>query len=90
MESNSESPIIVQMLKNVKSIIEISKGRDCWTPDELEGIKTTYHNVSEILRQLQERDERFEEIKEEKENQPVDKKLDESVEVEVEEMENVD
>ena len=84
----SESKNIIQMLKNVKSIIEISKGRDCWTPDELEGIKTTYHNVLEILKQLQERDERFEEIKEEKANQPVDKKLDESVEVE--EMEDVD
>ena len=41
MESNSESPIIIQMLKNVKSIIEVSKGRDCWTPDELKGIKNT-------------------------------------------------
>ena len=88
MESNSESKNIIQMLKNVKSIIEISKGRDCWTPDELEGIKTTYHNVSEILRQLQERDERFEEIKEEKAEQPDAKEVDESVEVE--EMENVD
>ena len=88
---DSESKNIIQMLKNVKSIIEISKGRDCWTPDELEGIKTTYHNVLEILRQLQERDERderFEGIKEEKANQPDDKKLDESVEVE--EMEDVD
>ena len=84
MESNSESPIIIQMLKNVKSIIEISKGRDCWTPDELEGIKTTYHNVCEILRQLQERDERFEEKAEHSD----DKKLDESVEIE--EMEDVD
>ena len=45
MESNSESPIIIQMLKNVKNIIEVSKGRDCWSPDELESIKTTYHNV---------------------------------------------
>ena len=89
MESNSESPIIIQMLKNVKSIIEISKGRDCWTPDELEGIKTTYHNVLEILKQLQERDERFEEIKEEQADQPVDKKLDESVE-QVKEMEEID
>ena len=53
MESNSESPIIIQMLKNVKSIIEVSKGRDCWSPDELESIKTTYHNVCEILKQLQ-------------------------------------
>jgi hypothetical protein len=86
MESNSESPIIIQMLKNVKNIIEVSKGRDCWTPDELECIKTTYHNVSEILKQLQEREgqtKRFEEIKED------DKKLDESVE-QVEEMDEVD
>ena len=65
MESNSESPIIIQMLKNVKSIIEVSKGRDCWSPDELESIKTTYHNVCEILKQLQERDQlKIEEIQE--------------------------
>jgi len=79
----SESPIIIQMFKNVKSIIEISKGRDCWSPDELEGIKKTYHNVSEILKQLQERDERFEEIKEDA------KQVDESVEIK-EEMEEID
>ena len=88
MESNSESPIIIQMLKNVKQIIEVSKERSCWKDEELKEIGTTYHNVSEILKQLQERDERFEEIKEEKAEQSVDKKLDESVEVE--EMENVD
>ena len=64
MESNSESPIIIQMLKNVKNIIEVSKGRDCWSPDELKSIKTTYHNVCEILKQLQERDEKLEEIQE--------------------------
>jgi hypothetical protein len=27
MESNSESPIIIQMLKNVKQIIDLSKER---------------------------------------------------------------
>ena len=95
MESNSESPIIIQMLKNVKQIIELSKERGCWKDEELKEIGTTYHNVSEILRQLQERDERFEEIKEQAE-QSDDKKLDESVEVQKseeqsdEEMEDVD
>ena len=84
MESNSESPIIIQMLKNVKQIIDVSKERNCWKDEELKGIGTTYHNVSEILKQLQERDERFEE----KADQPDDKKLDESVEIE--EMEDVD
>ena len=88
MESNSESPIIIQMLKNVKNLIEVSKERNCWKDEELKDIGITYHNVSEILKQLQERDERFEEIKEEKAEQSVDKKLDESVEVE--EMEDVD
>jgi len=62
----SESKNIIQMLKNVKSIIEISKGRDCWSLDELKNINITYHNVCEIARQLEE----------------VDKKLDESVEIE--------
>ena len=84
MESNSESPIIIQMLKNVKQIIEVSKERSCWKDEELKEIGTTYHNVSEILKQLQERDERFEE----KADQSNDKKLDESVEIE--EMEDVD
>ena len=88
MESNSESPIIIQMLKNVKQIIEVSKERSCWKDEELKEIGTTYHNVSEILKQLQERDERFEEIEEEKADQSNDKKLDESVEIEG--MEDVD
>lgn len=85
----SESPIIIQMLKNVKQIVDVSKERGCWKDDELEGIKKTYHNVSEILKQLQERDERFEEIKEEKENQTDAKQVDESVEIK-EEMEEID
>ena len=66
MESNSESPIIIQMLKNVKQIIELSKERSCWKDEELKEIGTTYHNVSEILRQLEDREpKRFEEITEE-------------------------
>ena len=63
----SESKNIIQMLKNVKSIIEISKGRDCWTSEELPNINITYHNVCEIEKQLQESDkelQRFEEIAE--------------------------
>ena len=87
MESNSESPIIIQMLKNVKQIIDLSKERDCWSVEELKEIDITEHNVSEILRQLEERDkkdQRFEEIKED----PV-KEVDESVEVQ-EEMDEVD
>ena len=96
MESNSESQIIIQMLKNIKEIINISKGRDCWNDEELKDIGITYHNVCEIVRQLQakqpqerdEKDKRFEEIKEQAE-QPDDKKLDESVE-QVEEMDEVD
>jgi hypothetical protein len=87
MESNSESPIIIQMLKNVKNIIEISKGRNCWEEDELKNIDITYHNVCEIVRQLQEK---------QTEERVVDKKLDESVEVQKseeqsdEEIEDVD
>ena len=53
MESNSESPIIIQMLKNVKQIIETSKERNCWKDEELKEIGTTYRNVSEILRKLE-------------------------------------
>ena len=62
MESNSESPIIIQMLKNVKQIIELSKERGCWKDEELKDIGITYHNVCEIARQLEEKDKRFEEI----------------------------
>ena len=63
------------MLKNVKSIIEISKKRGCWSLEELKEIDITYHNVSEIARQLQEKSE--------------NKQLDESIEVN-QEMEDVD
>ena len=87
MESNSESPIIIQMLKNVKHIIDVSKQRGCWKDEELKDIGITYHNVSEIAKQLQAKqpegkDQRFEEIKE----------VDESVEVQdvQEEMEEID
>jgi hypothetical protein len=83
----SESKNIIQMLKNVKNIIDVSKGRGCWNDEELKTINITYHNVSEIARQLQadkpEEPKRFEEIKED------DKKLDESIE-QAEEMDEVD
>jgi len=63
----SESKNIIQMLKNVKQIIDISKQRGCWKDEELKDIGITYHNVCEIARQLQakqtqEKDKRFEEI----------------------------
>ena len=32
----SGSPIIIQMVKNVKQIIEVSKARDCWSLEEPE------------------------------------------------------
>jgi hypothetical protein len=91
MESNSESPIIIQMLKNVKQIIDVSKQRGCWKDEELKDIGITYHNVCEIVKQLQanqpeEKNKRFEEIKDD----PV-KEVDESVEVqEKEEMLEID
>ena len=54
----SESKNIIQMLKNVKQIIEISKGRDCWKDEELKEIGITHHNVCEICKQLQVIDEK--------------------------------
>ena len=44
---------IIQILKNVKQIIEVSKQRSCWTETELKDIKITYHNVCEITKQLE-------------------------------------
>jgi len=88
MESNSESPIIIQMLKNVKQIIDVSKQRGCWKDEELKDIGITYHNVCEIYKQLEERQpKRFEEIKDDPVKE-VDDKVDESVEVQ--EMDEVD
>ena len=55
MEATNESPIILQMLKNVKTLIEISKERNCWSLEELKEIDITEHNVSEIVRQLDEK-----------------------------------
>ena len=52
----SESKNIIQMLKNVKRIIEISKERGCWKDEELKDVGITYHNVCEIGRQLEERE----------------------------------
>ena len=73
----SESPIIIQMLKNIKQIIEVSKERDCWSLEEIKNIDITEHNVSEILKQLLEK-------------QP-DKNIDKSVEInDTDEMEEID
>ena len=58
----SESKNIIQMLKNVKQIIDISKERNCWKDEELKEVGTTYHNVCEIARQLEEKDKGFEDI----------------------------
>jgi recombinational DNA repair protein RecR len=40
----------------VKQIIAVSKERDCWSLEELKEIDITYHNVSEIISQLQGKD----------------------------------
>ena len=43
----------------------MSKERGCWKDEELKNIGITYHNISEILRQLEEKEpKKFEEIKE--------------------------
>ena len=49
----SESKNIIQMLKNVKQIIDVSKERGCWESDELKDIGITYNNVCEIAKQLE-------------------------------------
>ena len=59
-----ESKNIIQMLKNVKQIIDVSKERGCWKDEELKNIGITYHNVCEIYKQLEEKDKRIEEIEE--------------------------
>ena len=68
MESNSESQIIIQMFKNIKNLIEVSKERECWSLEELKEIDITYHNVCEILSQLQEKDKESVESVESKED----------------------
>ena len=52
-ESESESKNIIQMLKNVKQIIDVSRERNCWNDKELKNIKITYYNVCEIAKQLE-------------------------------------
>ena len=98
MEATNESPIILQMLKNVKTLIKVSKERNCWSLEELKEIDITEHNVSEIVKQLQEKygiQETIQESIQELEPEP-EPCLDTSVEVKdevkdkVEEMEKVD
>ena len=76
-ETISESKNIIQMLKNVKQIIDVSKQRGCWKDEELKDIGITYHNVCEIYKQLQakqtgakdkESNNRFKEITEQENN----------------------
>ena len=57
-ETISESKNIIQMLKNIKNLIEVSKERECWSFEELKDIRITYHNVCEICKQLQVIDEK--------------------------------
>ena len=52
-ETISESKNIIQMLKNVKQIIDVSKERGCWKDTELKDIGITYNNVCEIAKQLE-------------------------------------
>ena len=102
-----ESKNILQVLINLKQMVEVSQSRGCWKAEEMKDIGITYNNVSEIVNQLQEQtqqaetnepietiveqgEDNNEEIKEEKANQPDAKEVDESVEIEVEEMEDVD
>ena len=74
----SESPIIIQMFKNIKNLIEVSKERECWSLEELKEIDITYHNVSEIARQLQEKyKESVESIEDPVLSEPVLDELDE-------------
>jgi hypothetical protein len=48
----SESKNIIQTLRNVKGMIELSVERKCWSQEELTELKITYHNIYEIIKQL--------------------------------------
>ena len=48
----SESKNIIQTLRNVKGMIELSVERKCWSQEELTELKITYHNLYEIIKQL--------------------------------------
>ena len=77
----SESKNIIQMLKNVKQIIDVSKERGCWKDEELKDIGITYHNVCEIARQLEEKDKIIEEITDDPVLEEPEPELDESIEI---------
>jgi hypothetical protein len=80
----SGSPIIIQMLKNVKQIIDVSKERNCWKDEELKYIGTTYHNVCEIYKQLQGKqtqDKGLEDIIDDPVLEEPEPELDESIEI---------
>ena len=48
----SEYKNIIQTLRNVKGMIELSVERKCWSQEELTELKITYHNIYEIIKQL--------------------------------------
>ena len=75
----------LQLLINLKQIVEVSQSRGCWKAEEMKDIGITYYNVSEIVKQLQakqtqEKDKRFEEITEDPVLEEPEPELDESVE----------
>lgn len=75
----------LQLLINLKQIVEVSQSRGCWKAEEMKDIGITYNNVSEIVKQLQakqtqEKDKRFEDITEDPVLEEPEPELDESVE----------
>ena len=71
----------LQLLINLKQIVEVSQSRGCWKAEEMKDIGITYNNVSEIVKQLQaeqtqEKDKQFEEITDD-----LEPELDESIEI---------
>tara|TARA_Y100000389_G_C17281335_1_gene423111 strand:+ start:534 stop:800 length:267 start_codon:yes stop_codon:yes gene_type:complete len=62
-----ESKNILQVLINLKQIVEVSQSRGCWKAEEMKDIGLTYNNVSEVVKQLQ-----AEQTQEEETHEPIE------------------
>ena len=91
-----ESKNILQVLINLKQMVEVSQNRGCWKAEEMKDIGITYNNVSEIVKQLQAKQAQAEQTQQEETHGPIETIIEqvednnETKKEEIEEIEEMD
>jgi hypothetical protein len=86
-----ESKNILQVLINLKQIVEVSQSRGCWKAEEMKDIGITYNNVSEIIKQLQAEQTQSEQTQQETpQEETIIEQVEDKNEIKIEEIEELD